>query len=124
MTHTFVTMEISAEAFDEIASNLKYVGYTHLFDDTGTSMGMEGIVLTRKSSTHVDECEPSDPIGRCNMDGVCDKHRGKRKSSTRVDECTCVERQGPAYGLRGPCGPGEGCRKPAEFDEKDPRATI
>lgn len=57
MTHTFVTMEISAEAFDEIASNLKYVGYTHLFDDTGTSMGMEGVVLTRKSSTRVDEID-------------------------------------------------------------------
>ncbi len=60
---------------------------------------MGGVVLTRKSSTRVDECEPSDPIGRCNMDGVCDKHRGKRKSSTRVD-------------------------KPSEFDEKDPRATL
>lgn len=22
-----------------------------------------------------DECEPNDPIGRCNMDGVCEKHR-------------------------------------------------
>jgi hypothetical protein len=52
MTRTFVTMEVSAEAYDEIGANLKEAGYDQAFiDESGQSfyvLDMHGIGLVRK----------------------------------------------------------------------------
>ncbi len=53
MTHTYATLEISAQAFDEIARKLKDAGYDTAFDDRGTLIDMHGIALVLQ--------EPPDP---------------------------------------------------------------
>lgn len=45
MTHTFATLEVSAEAYDEIAGKLREAGYDHAFV-TG-AIDMHGIGITR-----------------------------------------------------------------------------
>jgi hypothetical protein len=44
-THTFVKLEISAEAFEEIAARLRAAGYYHVFKDENQMMDMQGIAL-------------------------------------------------------------------------------
>jgi hypothetical protein len=45
-THTYVTLEISAAAYDEIAGKLRDVDYHHVFGDSG-EIDMHGLALTR-----------------------------------------------------------------------------
>jgi hypothetical protein len=47
MTHTYAVLEISREAFDEIAAKLQAAGYQHAFhkDDGETVVDMHGIAL-------------------------------------------------------------------------------
>ena len=59
-THTFVTMEISAAAYDEIASKLLEAEYNHAFldgaaADGGTAIDMHGIALVRAKEADVVE---------------------------------------------------------------------
>jgi hypothetical protein len=54
MTHTFVLLELSQEAYDEIASKLKNAGYDHAFEDHGV-IDMHGLAVHAKRS------KPSDP---------------------------------------------------------------
>ncbi len=54
MTRTFVTMEVSAEAYDEIGANLKEAGYDQAFIDKSDQsfyvLDMHGIGLVRKDN--------------------------------------------------------------------------
>jgi hypothetical protein len=44
MTYTFVTMEISKAAYEEIAAKMRDAGYDHAFDEDG-EIDMHGIAL-------------------------------------------------------------------------------
>lgn len=44
-THTFAVLEVSAAAYDEIASKLREAGYDHVFIDE--HIDMHGIALKR-----------------------------------------------------------------------------
>lgn len=44
MTHTYVELEVSQAAYDEVARKLKEAGYTHTFMEDGT-IDMHGIGL-------------------------------------------------------------------------------
>lgn len=55
-THTYVEMELSQDAYDEIAKNMRETGYDHAFGKDGT-IDMHGLAVTR-SATVVD----SNPI--------------------------------------------------------------
>lgn len=44
-THTYVELELSAAAYDEIARTLRAAGYDHAFMDDGT-IDMHGIGVT------------------------------------------------------------------------------
>jgi len=46
MTHTYVKMLLSAEAYDEIAANMRVAEYDHAFGDEG-EIDMHGIAVTR-----------------------------------------------------------------------------
>jgi hypothetical protein len=50
-THTYVELEISRAAFDEIAAKLKAADYGHAFIDPAT-IDMHGIAVTRESCRH------------------------------------------------------------------------
>ena len=43
MTHTYVTLEISFTAYQEIAAKLREAGYDHAFD--GQTIDMHGLAL-------------------------------------------------------------------------------
>jgi hypothetical protein len=45
MTYTYVTMEVSAAAYLEIAAKLREAGYDHAFGEDG-ELDMRGIALT------------------------------------------------------------------------------
>lgn len=45
-THTYALLEISAEAYDEIAGKLRAAGYGHAFGSKG-EIDMHGIAVTR-----------------------------------------------------------------------------
>lgn len=47
ITHTFVELELSPTAYDEIATKLREAGYDHAFGDEG-EIDMHGIVVTKK----------------------------------------------------------------------------
>jgi hypothetical protein len=51
-THTVVTMDVRAAAYDEIAAKLKAAGYDHVFwpdaDGDLTKIDMTGIALVRQ----------------------------------------------------------------------------
>ena len=47
MSHTYATLEISAQAFDEIAAKLRDAGYDHAFDDGGMTIDMHGLGLVK-----------------------------------------------------------------------------
>lgn len=46
VTHTYVELEVSAVAYDEIAAKLREAGYHHSFDGD-LAIDMHGIALTR-----------------------------------------------------------------------------
>lgn len=48
-THTYAELEVSAQAYDEIAKLLRDAGYDHVFMDGG-AIDMHGIGLTRSSA--------------------------------------------------------------------------
>lgn len=58
MTHTFATLQVSAEAYDEIADKLKDAKYDHAFVDD--AIDMHGIGLVRGQPLH--EREPKECI--------------------------------------------------------------
>lgn len=45
-THTFVVLELSAQAYNEIAEKLRAAGYTHAFDEKAQLIDMHGIAVT------------------------------------------------------------------------------
>lgn len=47
-THTYVTLEVSAKAFDEVRDKLKAAGYDHVFMNGGKEIDMQGIALTKE----------------------------------------------------------------------------
>jgi hypothetical protein len=49
VTHTYVTLEVSAAAFNEIKSKLEQAGYDHTFMDDG-GIDMHGIALTKAAA--------------------------------------------------------------------------
>lgn len=63
-TRTYATMEVSAEAFDEIRAKLESAGYEHAVHDKGEILDMHGIGLTRgESAMPVDgEKNPNHPV--------------------------------------------------------------
>jgi hypothetical protein len=46
VTHTYVTLEISRAAFDEIKAKLEAADYQHAFNQDGTEIDMNGIAVT------------------------------------------------------------------------------
>ena len=48
-THTYVTLEISAAAYDEIAAKLLKAGYSHCFNDDG-EIDMHGLALVKSET--------------------------------------------------------------------------
>jgi hypothetical protein len=46
VTHTYVTLDVSPAAYDEIAGLLRAAGYDHAFNDKG-EIDMHGIALTK-----------------------------------------------------------------------------
>jgi len=44
-THSYVELEISKEAWDEIAGKLRAVDYDYVFSDDGRVIDMQGIAL-------------------------------------------------------------------------------
>lgn len=53
-THTFVELELSPAAYDEIANKLRAAGYDHAFMDGG-AIDMHGIGVMRKTELCGDE---------------------------------------------------------------------
>ncbi|HEX5433537.1 MAG TPA: hypothetical protein VFY05_04815 [Candidatus Angelobacter sp.] len=51
-THTYVVLEVSDAAYDEIAGKLREAGYDHVFDGEGKKcvMDMHGIAIGREGS--------------------------------------------------------------------------
>jgi len=49
LPYTFVLMEVSQQAYDEIAKKLRDAGYDHVFGDDG-EMDMHGIALVLRAS--------------------------------------------------------------------------
>ncbi len=50
MTHTYVLMELSPAAYDEIAAKMRAAGYDHTFNHEG-EIDMHGIAVTRCPAT-------------------------------------------------------------------------
>jgi len=50
-THTVAELEISPQAFDEIAGLLRAADYGHVFLEDGRLLDMTGIGLTRRPET-------------------------------------------------------------------------
>ena len=44
-THTYVVLEISAEAFEEIAGKLRAADYGHCFSSDGKEIDMTGLAV-------------------------------------------------------------------------------
>jgi len=57
MIHTFVKLEITDAAYDEIETKLRHAGYDHVFRDG--VMDMHGIAFTRESGPDVDVPPPA-----------------------------------------------------------------
>jgi hypothetical protein len=55
-THTYVTLEISASAYDEIAAKLRAANYGHCFNSKG-EIDMTGIAVVK----NLDRVEKSQP---------------------------------------------------------------
>ena len=51
MTRTYVILEISPEAFLEIALRLREAGYDHVFEEDGKIIDMHGIALRKEEQT-------------------------------------------------------------------------
>lgn len=76
MTRTFAELEISAQAFDEIAAALRAAGYEHAFVDG--VIDMHGIGLTRSSAPRpsllstviVDGPNAGRTLGECLVKGL------------------------------------------------------
>lgn len=49
VTHTFVELELSRAAYDEIAAKLREAGYDHAFMEDG-AIDMHGMGITRQES--------------------------------------------------------------------------
>jgi hypothetical protein len=49
-THTYVTLDVSAAAFEEIKKKLLAAGYDHVFDNNGKTIDMAGIALEQEDS--------------------------------------------------------------------------
>ena len=45
-TYTYALLEVSEDAFNEIAEKLKAEGYGHAFNDYGRVIDMHGLALT------------------------------------------------------------------------------
>jgi hypothetical protein len=52
-THTYVELELSPAAYDEIAGKLKAADYGHAFMDDG-AIDMHGLAVTRAPEVHVE----------------------------------------------------------------------
>lgn len=59
-THTYVTLDVSAAAYDEIAGKLRAADYGHCFNSSG-EMDMSGIALVRGTDPLL--------VGREQLDG-------------------------------------------------------
>lgn len=105
MTHTYATLEVSAEAFDEIAEKLKVADYGHAFDDTGTTIDMHGIGLIRGPSTRVDEKPSEFTHGN--------KQKGRHAKACKTVGCMMCCKCWCHF-----------VDEPSEFEADDPRATI
>lgn len=55
-TYTYVELEVSAAAYDEIAGKLRAAGYDHAFQD-GT-IDMHGLALTRATEEESPDARP------------------------------------------------------------------
>lgn len=58
MTHTYATLEVSAEAYDEIKRKLEDAGYQHAFIDG--AIDMHGIALVKAPVDPNDRHTPKD----------------------------------------------------------------
>jgi len=78
-THTYATMQISSEAYDEIRQKLIDVGYQHAINDEG-ELDMHGIALTTDACncTH-DAANHSDQDGKC-YKCKCESYKRKGKN--------------------------------------------
>jgi len=50
-THTYVELELSQSAYEEIARKLREAGYDHCFMHPGPEIDMHGIVVTLAETT-------------------------------------------------------------------------
>jgi hypothetical protein len=84
-THTFVVLEISQAAFDEIKAKLEAAGYQHAFneDEDGLKIDMQGIaVAAEKPPVKVQDMSPC----------VCD--RPQSVESSPIDQISTCKRCG------------------------------
>lgn len=91
MTHTFATLQVSAEAYDEIADKLKGAGYGHAFVDD--AIDMHGIGLVRGEPLH--EREPKERIGDLTRRLEVAQHALERvrdyaSNFPNLDACTAI----------------------------------
>ena len=63
MTHTYVVLELSPAAYDEIAGKLKAAAYDHAFGDDG-EIDMHGIAVKREPETMLDARDRRDRDAR------------------------------------------------------------
>lgn len=75
MSHTYALLEVSAEAYDEIAAKLREAGYDHAFGEEG-EIDMHGLALTRGSQ------QRPPTAGACG--GQLDRHGRTNKNGTEA----------------------------------------
>lgn len=65
-THTVSTLEVSPQAYDEIATKLRSADYAHVFEDDrpGAMMDMTGIGITREPTLICKTCVQEYPLDK------------------------------------------------------------
>lgn len=85
MTCTYVTLELSAEAYDEIASKLVAAEYDHAFIKRGV-LDMHGIAVTRGKKRN----NPGDAITRSRSDPLHTKIDAQGRDGCKATVSTLV----------------------------------
>jgi hypothetical protein len=71
--HTYVTLEVSVAAYDEIRTKLIDAGYIHVFRNQG-EIDMHGLALTRKAPRRSD-IKPAEQLNDFCMEPPCASDR-------------------------------------------------
>jgi hypothetical protein len=86
-THTYVTLEVSASAYDEIAAKLREAEYDHVFDAEEGAIDMHGIGLVKSPESAL---EAGHVIVRRDDTGVMTYWTGKAEWAFSIEHADAV----------------------------------